>query len=198
MVVTPMNKAMTFLQRASNGKVVLILFILTNLVFCAMLVYSIPLVLSFAPESILFDMSPTGYSYPQAVELLQALGIEGRQTYLFVQLPIDFVYPAMFAISYALLITWVLKQIVSSDSRLFLFAFIPVMVGLFDYLENACIIIMINNFPNLPENIVTISSFLTMAKSGLTTLFFIILLTALAFLSTRRLMKNRALTGNKD
>jgi len=49
------NKALSFLQKASNGKTVLVLFILTNLIYGAILGYYIPLVLSFAPEPVLFD-----------------------------------------------------------------------------------------------------------------------------------------------
>jgi len=192
-----MNKAITLLQRASNGKAVLILLILTNLVYGTILEYSIPLVLSFAPESILFDMSPTGYSYAQAVELLQALGIEGRKAYLSIQIPIDFVYPAMFSVSYALLITWILKQGIPTGSRLFSLAFIPVLAGLFDYLENASIIAMLTSFPDVSENVVTISSSFTIAKSVFTTLFFVNLLVALVFLATWRLKKGRRLTGSK-
>ena len=70
-----------------------------------MLMYSLPLVSSYAPKLVLFDMSPMGYSYIQAIELLTALGIDGRNAYLTIQLPRDFIYPGMFAVSYALLIT---------------------------------------------------------------------------------------------
>ena len=84
-----MNKAISFLQSSSKGRTVLILFILTNVFYGAILGYSIPLVLSFAPESVLFDMSPTGYSYDEAIILLQSLGLEGRNAYLAVQIPIE-------------------------------------------------------------------------------------------------------------
>ena len=63
-----MNRAISFLQRASSGRAVLILFVLTNVVYGVILGYSIPLVLSFSPESILFDMSPAGYSYAEAID----------------------------------------------------------------------------------------------------------------------------------
>lgn len=176
-----MSKVISFLQRASNGKIVLVLFVLTNLVYAVILGYSIPLVLSFSPESVLFDMSPTGYSYAEAIGLLKSLGPEGRDLYLTVQLPIDLVYPIMFAVSYSLMITWILKQFLPMQSRLFLVAFIPVLVGLFDYLENAGIALMLTAFPNVSENIVTGASSLTILKSGLTTLFFVILIIALGY-----------------
>ena len=192
-----MNRAISFFQKASNGRTVLILFILTNLVYGTILGYSIPLVLSFAPQAILFDMSPGGYSYADALKLLQSLGPEGRDAYLTVQLPIDLVYPAMFAISYALLITWILKQYLPSQSRLFLVAFIPILAGFFDYLENAGIAAMLTTFPEIPETLVTSASSFTIAKSVLTTLFFVTLITALLFLATRYFKGKKRTAGSQ-
>ena len=193
-----MNRAITFLQDASKGKVVLTLFILTNIVYGVILGYSIPLVLSFAPEATLFDMSPTGYSYSQAIELLKSLGLEGRNTYLTVQIPLDFVYPALFGVSYALLITWILKQSVARESRLFLLAFLPLLAGIFDYLENMSIIAMLNGFPDVSESLVLIASSFTIAKSVMTSLFFVFLLVAIIGLVARFLKKLPLTTGNKD
>ena len=141
-----MIRAMSFLQSASSGRTVLILFILTNVVYGTILGYSIPLVLSYSPESILFDMSPAGYSYAEAIELLKSLGSDGRKAYLTIQIPIDLVYPGMFAVSYALMITWNFKQGLLQHSRVYLLAFVPVFAGLYDYLENACIVAMLYAF----------------------------------------------------
>ncbi|NNE63481.1 MAG: hypothetical protein HKN34_05310 [Gammaproteobacteria bacterium] len=192
-----MNRAITFLQGASKGKIVLILFILTNIVYGTILGYSIPLVLSFAPDATLFDMSPAGYSYSEAIELLKSLGLEGRNTYLTVQIPLDFVYPAMFAISYALLITWILKQSFARESSLFFLAFLPLLAGFFDYLENISIIAMLSRFPHVSENLVLIASSFTIAKSVMTSLYFVFLLVALTVLVARFLKKFPLITGNK-
>ena len=182
-----MNRATSFLQNASSGKLVLILFVLTNVVYATIQGYSIPLVLSFSPESILFDMSPTGYGYAEAIELLESLGPEGRNAYLSVQIPIDLVYPAMFGISYALMITWILKQGPPKHSRAHFLAFIPVFAGLFDYLENASIVAMLYAFPDVSENLVQVASSFTLAKSVLTSLFFLFLLISLVYLAIWRL-----------
>ena len=192
-----MNRAISFLQSASSGKTVLILFVLTNVVYGTILGYSIPLVLSFSPESILFDMSPAGYSYAEAIELLKSLGLDGRNAYLTIQIPIDLVYPAMFGVSYALMITWILKQGLPKHSRVYLLAFVPVLAGLFDYLENASIVAMLYGFPDVSENLVTSASSFTIAKSGLTTLFFVVLLVSLVYLAIWRLKKGRRSIGNK-
>ncbi len=192
-----MNTAISFLQGISKGRTVLILFILTNVVYGAILGYSIPLVLSFAPESVLFDMSPAGYSYDEAIVLLQSLGLEGRNAYLTIQIPIDLVYPGLFAISYALLITWVLKQFLPGQSKLFFFAFVPVFAGIFDYLENATVAAMLNGFPDISEGLVTTASSFTIAKSGLTTLFFVGLIVALVYWAIWRLRKGRQALDNR-
>lgn len=184
-----MTKAILFLQNASSGRTVLILFILTNVVYGTILGYSIPLVLSFSPESILFDMSPAGYSYAEAIELLESLGPNGRDAYLSIQIPIDLLYPAMFAVSYALMITWIFKQGLAKHSRVYLLAFVPVFAGLFDYLENACIVLMLNAFPDVSDNLVTVASSFTIVKSILTTVFFSVLLISLIYLAIWRLKK---------
>ena len=186
-----MNRSISFLQSASSGRVVLILFVLTNVVYGTILGYSIPLVFSYSPESILFDMSPAGYSYAEAIELLQSLGPDGRNAYLTIQIPIDLVYPAMFAVSYALMITWIFKQGLPKHSRVYLLAFVPILAGLFDYLENAGIVAMLYAFPDVSENLVTSASSFTIAKSGFTTLFFLVLLVSLIYLAIWR-MKERA------
>ncbi|BBB26132.1 hypothetical protein [Amphritea japonica] len=189
-----MNIAIALLQRASKGKTVLALFVLTNLIYGVILGYSIPLVLSFSPDSILFDMSPAGYSYEQAVDLLQSLRAEGRNAYLSVQIPLDFVYPGMFAVSYTLLFTWILKQYLPLGSTLFALSFIPLLAGAFDYLENLGIILMLNEYPDVSEIVVSISSGFTIAKSGFTTIFFVLLIIALAVLIVRKVRKNSAVS----
>ena len=182
-----MHKLITYFQRVSHGKTVLLLFIITNLIYASMLMYSLPLVSSYAPELVLFDMSPMGYSYIQAIELLTSLGIDGRNAYLSVQLPLDFIYPGMFSVSYALLITWILKQYLPKDSKLFFIAFVPLLAGGFDYLENIGIIAMLNSFPDISENLVSSASAFTIVKSGATTVFFVLLILAFIPIFKRRL-----------
>ena len=92
------------LHRKPSGQLVLWLFGITNCVYLAIILYSIPAVLEQAPEMKLFDMSPGGYSYEYATELLEVIGPEGREKYLRLQLPIDFIYPGLFAVTYTLML----------------------------------------------------------------------------------------------
>ncbi len=94
------------LQKYATGRVVLLLFIITMIVYMIILFYSIPIVIAQAPSMQLFDMSPKGYSPAYADELLNAIGPIGREAYLKRQLPIDFIYPGLFAVTYSLMLVW--------------------------------------------------------------------------------------------
>lgn len=135
-----MTKALFFVQRSSTGKAVLGFFIPAMIVYSIMMVYSIPQVMKYASGMNLFDLSPTGYSFEYANELLGSLGRTGRDLYLNTQLPLDFIYPGLFAISCCLLLSWLLLKTQETSSKMFYFCFIPVMAGVFDYLENICVL----------------------------------------------------------
>ena len=59
---------------------------------------------------------------------------------------------------------------------MFYLCFIPVIAGLFDYLENICIVLMLNSYPNVTELHVGFASLFTILKSAFTTAFFVLLI----------------------
>jgi len=163
---------------AASGRNVLIFFIPSLAVYFLMLFYTIPSVESYAPGMKIFDLSPSGYSYDYAVMLLSALGDEGREEYLTRQIPLDFIYPALFSISSFLILAWLLLKRNDKTSRVFYLCFVPIIAGIFDYLENTQIVLMILNYPDITKVQVIFSSVFTIVKSGLTSLFFCTLLFA--------------------
>lgn len=169
-----MKNIVSIIQNKSNGKNVILFFIPAMIIYVLMLSYTIPAVEEYSNGKKLFDLSPGGYSYEYARELLTVLGENGRDLYLYNQLPLDFLYPGLFAISCSLLLSWLLLKIKEPNSRLFYFCLIPVAAGAFDYAENILIVSMIAGFPDISPGQVQISSLVTIAKSGLTTLFFIV------------------------
>ncbi len=174
--------AVMFLKKWATGKVVLGLFVVTMSVYLTMLFYTLPIVESHAPGKALFDLSPGGYSYDYALSLLQTLGTAGRHSYLTIQMPLDLIYPGLFAISNTLLIVWLFEKGFETSSRILYLAFIPFFGGLFDYLENIGIILMLQAFPEVSPSLVKIASAFTILKSGFTTAFFILLFVGLAVL----------------
>lgn len=184
-----MKSLVHIIQKNASGKLVLVLFLLTMTIYSIMIFYSIPAVMFFAPEFVLFDLSPTGYSYQGAMDLLDALGPEGRSIYLTKQLPLDFIYPGLFAITYSLLLVWLFLKSTRHQSKIFYLTLVPILAGICDYIENVFIIVMINSFPDLSSDMVGIASLFTIMKSSFTSIFFILLLWAVI-----KYFKNRLIT----
>ena len=174
-----MRKLLSFIQSVSTGKVVLALFIPAMIVYFIMLLYTVPQVAEYAPGMNLFDLSPVGYSFEYANELLGVLGVDGRGAYLYKQLPLDFIYPGLFALSCGLLLSWLFLKSQNESSKIFYFCFVPMAAGLFDYLENICIIHLLTSYPNISGISVSLASAMTIIKSGLTTAFFVLLIVGL-------------------
>lgn len=163
----------------ASGRNVLIFFIPSLAVYFLMLFHTIPGVESYAPGMKIFDLLPGGYSYDYAVELLSALGNDGRKEYLSRQLPLDFIYPALFSISSFLMLAWLFLKRYDKGSKIFYLCFVPIFAGIFDYLENIQILFVILNYPDITKAQIVLSSAFTMVKSGLTSLFFLLLLFAI-------------------
>jgi len=181
-----MEKFIHWHQRYATGKAVAVFFIVTMVVYLTMLLYSIPAVIAFAPDMALFDLSPTGYAPDYAISLLEALGSEGRSTYLTLQLPFDFLYPGLFAITYSLLLTWLFSKSSEAGSKVFYFSLVPILAGLFDYIENVFIVLMLKSYPDLSSNLVELASLFTILKSVFSFAFFILL-----FWGIFRFVKNK-------
>ena len=112
-------KVLSFMQRVSTGKVVLALIIPAIIVYFTMLLYTIPQVSAYARGINLFDLSPTGYSFEYAIKLLDTLGSGGRELYLYRQLPLDFIYPGLFAVSCSFLLSWLFLKTQQTNSKIF-------------------------------------------------------------------------------
>jgi len=185
-----MGKLIAFIQNVATGRAVLGFFIPAMIVYAIMLLYTIPQVQQYAPGVKLFDLSPTGYSYVHAIKLLGALGVEGRNLYLYQQLPMDFIYPGLFAVSCCLLLSWSFMKSLNSNSKMFYLCFVPAAAGLFDYLENIGIVRMLLSYPNVAESLVSITSYLTILKSAFTTTFFVLLLLGVILFLKRKWADN--------
>jgi len=168
-------KIIRIIQKYSTGKNVLILFLLNMVFYLTILFYSIPKVVASASEMKLFDVSPSGYTIEYAVSLLNAIGPTGRDLYLSLQLPLDFIYPGLFITSYSLMLAWFFKKNYNLESKVYFTLFIPIFAGLFDYTENIFTILMLKIYPNLNSNLVTVASLATITKSILSSVFFILL-----------------------
>ncbi len=187
-----MNILKNVLTNYSTGKNVLFLFILTNIVYAIMLVFTIPHVMNFSGGIKLLDMMPMGYDIEYIQSLFNALGDEGRLAYLVIQIRVDMIYPLLFAVSNSLLMVYLLKQINKSTSSLFYLSLIPVVAGVADYLENFGICTLIKSYPDLSQTVAETTNIFSLIKSMSTSVFFVSLIVVLIVLGTNKLLKKKS------
>lgn len=154
-----------------------------------MLTVTIPRTMNFSNGMDLLDMMPTGYDFNYANELFSALGEAGRQSYLTNQIPVDMLYPVLFAVSYCLLLGYFLKKLNKFKSPFTYLCLLPILAGVADYAENFGIINLLNSFPNLSETAVQTTSTFSLIKSMSTTAFFMVLIVVLILLGIKTLNK---------
>ena len=167
------------LSQYAKGKTVLILFLITQLVYAIIIFVTIPKVMAFANGMALPDMMPMGYSVDYVRDLFTKLGTEGRNTYLTQQIPLDMIYPGLFGVMYALLLTYLLKVSDIKNQWLYYCAFFAILGGFFDYLENFSIITIILSFPDIQDWMAISASICTLGKSIFSTFYFCVLLVVL-------------------
>ncbi|MDF2947151.1 MAG: hypothetical protein K0S51_1830 [Bacillales bacterium] len=172
----------------------IIWFISSQFVYFTMLLITIPVVESYSKEMKIFDLMPTGYSYDYAVQLLKGLGADGRNAYLYYQIPLDIIYPFLMGITGVFFIKLIIKQL--NFRRLSFLIYLPIIAACFDYLENFMVIGMINLFRNLSPTLVGIASIFTTIKS-LFTVIYLTALSVLAIISLYNLLKKR-LENNEE
>ena len=169
-----------------DGRMIILTFALATVIYLGM-VFGTLTELELIAGTTPFDLRPGGYSFDEAATFIAALGEEGRHLYLWRQIPLDSVYPALLALWSAGAIRWFSKGSPPAAQRWFhAAATLAFVAALFDYLENILIVWMLNTAPNLNPAIVTAASLATLAKSGFTTVVFsAIVLSMIVFLFSR-------------
>ncbi len=170
-----------------QGKKVVIIFIITNLVYFCMLFLTIPKVMDYTHGMDLFDMMPAGYSVEYAQTLLNTLGTDGRRAYLHTQLPVDMIYPLFFGLTYSLILAYFLNKLNWLEKPIFFTVLLPLIAGLFDYAENIGIFTMLQAYPDFSVTEAALTNSFTIIKSVLSTVSFVILLILLIIFLVRRM-----------
>jgi len=184
------------IHRNINGKKVLLLFILTNLVYIFMLSITIPKVMSFSNEMKLLDMMPTGYDTEYVNSLFSKLGEAGRNAYMYNQIPVDMIYPLLFGITYCLVLAYFLKKLNKLNNPFFYLCLLPIVTGISDYMENIGILTMLIRYPDVSVLLVSITNFFTIIKSVSTTIYFIALLVIIIIFGIKAIRSKRMSSHN--
>ncbi|OUS08988.1 hypothetical protein A9Q96_01235 [Rhodobacterales bacterium 52_120_T64] len=161
-------------------------------VYAVMLLITLASLLEMSGDIPVFDMMPVGYDAEYALRLLTTLGSDGRDYYLWRQIPLDLVYPALFGVSFFLLATWLAGTLPAFQRILRWSAFVALAAGAFDYIENILIILLLRNYPDLSDVLVQSASIATLSKSGLTMIYFTVLIVVLVVKIVQFTFKSRS------
>ncbi len=170
-LIKPFVSYKSFMDRHARGGLVAVMVLITLAVYFYMVFVSIPAVSLKAGGMKLFDMMPTGYSVEYAKFLLDSLGPEGRSLYLSHQIPIDMVYPFLFAICFSFLLSYQLRRAFKQSSWIQWMSLVPLAAGFFDYLENIGIIVMLKSYPDVSDGWIQMTCAFTVTKSAATMVF---------------------------
>lgn len=180
------------IYRNVKGRKVFTFFVLTYVVYALMLLVTIPKVMGFSDGMKIFDMMPFGYSSEYANTLLNSLGEEGRHVYLFLQIPLDMIYPFLFGVGNSLLLAFFLNKLRHLKTPYIYLCLLPLLAGSFDYLENFGVSAMLFSFPDISDLLIQTTSMFSVAKSLLTSIYFVVLIVVLlAFLWNRIFLMKR-------
>ncbi|WNJ17381.1 hypothetical protein [Pontibacter sp. G13] len=177
-----------------KSPVIVLLVILTNSVYLYMLIKTIPEVQAFADQMPLLDMKPKGYDQAYVIELFTKLGEEGRSQYRTKQIPVDMIYPGLFAICYAALMAFLLQGLNLLKGAWRLLILFPIIAGICDYVENFGILRLLDQFPDLSSDTVTWTQYASIGKSAASTVSFILLMILVMINSIRWLREKRSHT----
>ena len=164
------------ISKNSNGKTVVIFVVITSIVYLIMPIVTMPIVNQFTNEMKILDLLPGGYNFEYVITFFNNLGEEGRQSYLFYQIPVDMVFPLLLIITNCLLISFLLKKIDLFRTPFIYLCFLPFISGIADYSENIGIIIMLNQFPDIIMFAVKITSLFSVIKYSAITISFLVII----------------------
>jgi len=139
-----------YLNLISSKKSQIVIFILLNI--CG-------LIFIFLPHNIFANMIDLKLSYgiEDVYDSFNAMGEEGRVINIYSTLILDTIYPIL----YVSLILGAYVKLFSKNSYIL---FIPILTGLFDFLENIQSVIMNLNYSTLDESQVLLASLTTSLK----------------------------------
>ena len=126
------------------------------------------------------------YTPEEAYSTIAALGDEGRTLYRNGLLTVDLAIPVLYTLLLALLMSWLFQRGFKPESKMQKMNVLPVGMGVFDLLENVCIVIMLSLYPARHAAVAWLSTVWTMAKLTLAGVIVLLVLAGLVKAATER------------
>jgi len=168
-----------------------LVFALAMAVYVVMVAWSLPTVSAAAGGLAPFDLRPGGYTFEEAREFLRALSPAGKAHYLYVQHPLDYVYPPLITATLYLGIALLTPD--AAGRWRWVIGVVALPIVAFDYLENLAVarLLQLGADRATPTAVATASRW-TLLKSGFSTVAMTLLLALLIAWVVRSLRAKRS------
>ncbi len=153
-----LNRFSIWLEKHIGKKEIIILIILYIAILSVMSLVFIPAIRENTGDMTIFDLQAKGYSLEYAQSFIAAMEDSGKSIYLKAQLPLDFVYPAIYTLLY-----FGLAQKIFKKQHAFVFG-ATVLLCVSDYIENSLSVVMLLSNA-LTQALVATASFFTIVKT---------------------------------
>ncbi|HLJ16094.1 MAG TPA: hypothetical protein VKV15_16470 [Bryobacteraceae bacterium] len=110
------------------------------------------------------DQMTRGYTPAQAFQVIDSYGVAGRRAYRFLLLTIDLVFPFLYGSFLFLSIRGASRRASISAAWANGLAAFGYLATLCDWLENACFLFLIRDYPSQPTMVVNLASKFTVIK----------------------------------
>lgn len=183
-----LNKIYSFLDRNTKGKNIITLFVIGFTLQFIIMGLLLPSFLKLSGGLQPLDLR-SWYTPEDSMALIGALGEAGTSFYLWRFLLVDLPFPFIMSIAFASLVNLIIKKIEFKRKYIYIPVFVPMMILLFDYIENLMTTLSIFSFPNIPMGLTYIGAVCTFSKNiffMLTLLVLVIGTLRLIFLKIRK------------
>ncbi len=107
------------------------------------------------------------YTPDQVSAMIKSYGDAGRAVYLTFTSTADMLYPVVYSVFFSLILTLLLQRGFKADSRLQLLNLLPFGAMIFDWLENANLLLLLSRYPEELPGVALFSSYCTSIKWGI-------------------------------
>lgn len=154
------------INQISNGKSLTVLLTLSLLLMVVVNLINLPITVPRINElsngAGILD-AKLYYTSIEAYQVLDAQQPAGRQVYLKFFTMFDSIFPLIYSLALAVIITVIFRLAFPSASWFQKLSLVPFIVGMLDYLENAAIITMLIKYP-VHVDIASIAGYFTLGK----------------------------------
>ncbi len=172
------------MDRWTSGRLVLALIV----VFVAFEVITLP-ILQCSPGGEIVSLDARFFYTPQ--EAFSTIGAyaDARSFWIGVYLTWDIVNPILYTLIFSLAISWLFQRGLGSESWIRRLNVLPIGSGLFDLLENACIVTLLATFPAQHAFVAWVASLCTMGKVSILGLSTLLILFGIIMAAKNRFRK---------